>query len=342
MPLDYQRVRYRNNYYAVIDLKYKDINLPIVTDWDDFRKIRYLNKSWKCNKLGFVSCSHTYNDSTKEVFLHDIIMTLKQKEAGDLHKNKPIVHLNRIGLDNRRCNLLYDVREKDLNKNIKKKKRTISLPVNAGVRVDEIPTYVWYMKPNGSHGERFMVEVGDVTWKTTSSKQLSLRYKLEEAKMFLRQLRFERPELFEDYSMNGDYTKEGLNLLDSYYSIIHRAGYDYIEKQDLKSMTDELLKPGAFSRREKKLLKQQGSLIEKPDDGRKRRVINRLPQDSGLSSTDIPKYCYYRPAYQNRGDYFVVENHPKQETRIWQTSSSSKLTTLEKYTQLLAYLASLE
>ena len=53
------------------------------------------------------------------------------------------------------------------------------------------------MKPNGSHGDRFMVEIGDVKWKTTSSKKLSLKYKLEEAKLFLRQLKRESPELFE-------------------------------------------------------------------------------------------------------------------------------------------------
>jgi hypothetical protein len=340
MGLDYQRIRYKNNYYAVMDLQYKDINLPVIVDWDDFAKIKNLNKSWKCNKLGFVSCSHTYNDSIKEIFMHDIVMTLKQKDISEGHIDKAIIHINRIGLDNRRENLLYDLKEKDVNKNIKKKKRTIVMPANSGIRPNEIPTYVWYMKPNGSHGDRFMVEVGDTAWKTTSSKKLSLRYKLEEAKMYLRQLRLDQPELFEDYSMNGDYTKEGMALMDSYYAIIHRAGYTNIEQKDLESRTEELLKPGTFSRKEKDLLKQQGNLLDRAGD-RKRRVIDRLPLDSGISISDIPKYCYYRPSNDTRGDYFVVENHPQQQTKSWQTSSSSKITTAEKYYQLMEYVENL-
>ena len=341
MSLKFEKIRYKNNAYAVMDLQYKDLHLPIVTDWDDFQKLKDMKKSWKCNKYGFISCSHTLNDSTKEIFLHELVMAMKQNDAGRISLNKPVIHINRIGLDNRRANLIYDTPNKDLNKNLKKKKRTIKLPPNSGISVEEIPTYVWYMKPNGSHGERFMVEIGDLSWKTTSSKKLSLRYKLEEAKLFLRQLKKERAELFEDYSMNGDYTKDGLDLIDSYYTIIQRAGYDNITKADLKSTTDQLIKPGSFSRKEKNILKSQGSLIPQQEGGQKRRVINRLPPDSGVRQSDIPKYAYYRPSFKNRGDYFVVENHPKQNVRIWQTTSSTKISTQEKFVELLEYINSL-
>ena len=72
------------------------------------------------------------------------------------------------------------------------------------------------MKPDSSHGERFMVNIGDINWKTTSTNELSLKYKLEEAKMFLRHLLRSRPDLYEEYSMNGDFNKEGIDLLNSY------------------------------------------------------------------------------------------------------------------------------
>jgi len=203
------KIRYKNQHYGIMVIKYKGLKLPVIMDYGDFKVVNNLKKAWKCNKLGLISCSHTYNNETKDVFLHELIMAIKQKNNGKTRKNKPIIHLNRIGLDNRRNNLMYDTVNKKENKNIKKKKRTITIPKECGIEPEEIPTYVWYMKPNGSHGERFVVNIDDINWKTTSSKTLSLRYKLEEAKLFLRQLRKEKPELFQELSMNGDYTKKG-------------------------------------------------------------------------------------------------------------------------------------
>lgn len=339
MSLDFDKIRYKNKNYAVIKISYKDVELPTVVDWDDFVKIRKLKKSWKTNNMGFVSCKHTYNNVTKELFLHEIIMAWKMKSQNKKPSQKPVVHLNKIGLDNRRENLLYDIQNKPLNKNIKKKSRTIELPKNSGISLDEIPTYVWYMKPDSTHGERFMVEVGNVKWKTTSSKKLSLRYKLEEAKLFLRQLKDEKPHLFTDYSMNGDFTKEGINMLDSYYDIIHRAGYTHIKRYKRTHNTDNLLKVGAVTKKEKLLLKQQGGLISvKGGTKQRRRVVTNLPKNSGIDPTEIPQYCYYRPSYKNRGDYFVVEKGG----RYWQTSSAKNVSIKEKFNQLLEYVDNME
>ena len=97
------------------------------------------------------------------------------------------------------------------------------------------------MKPDSSHSERFMVNIGDVSWKTTSSNELSLSCKLEEAKMFLRQLLRNRPDLHEEYSMNGDFNKEGKDLLKSYYDIVHKHGYTHIKKLVPETNTVDLL-----------------------------------------------------------------------------------------------------
>lgn len=348
MVLEYSKVRYRNKYYAVIRINYKELDLPTVIDFEDLYKIKNLNKNWRCNKLGFISCIHTYNNETKEVFLHDIIMALKQKSLNEKPQQKPILHINRIGLDNRKENLIYDTTLKDENKNLKKKKRTIELPIESGIDINEIPTYVWYMKPNGLHGERFMIDIGDVQWKTTSSKKLSLRYKLEEAKMFLRNLKQHRPDLFSNYSMNGDFTSNGKELLDGYYTIVHRAGFKHIKRYIPKDNTDLLLKQTIDNKLEKKLLKQQEegviNILNPPDedDNKRRRVINNLPQNCSIQSNDIPKYCYYRPKYKNRGDYFVIENHPLMNDKIWQTTSSQDVSTDDKFLELLEYLNKLE
>jgi hypothetical protein len=336
MSLKYQKVKYKNKTYAVISIKYKENNLPSVIDWNDLSIVKKLDKRWKSNKYGFISCSHTYNNETREVFLHELIMALKMKDGKMNRQGKPIIHINRIGLDNRRVNLIYDEVDKDHNKNIKKKRRTITLPTDSGINVDEIPTYVWYMKPNQSHGDRFMVHVGDVKWKTTSSKKLSIRYKLEEAKKYLRELMNSRNDLFEDYSMNGDKTREGNALMETYYNIIEKSGYDNIEKKNPTNYTMKYLKPGKISRKESIILKKQDLSMATQMGGNKRRVLNKLEDEKGMSSGDLPKYCYFRSQYGNRGCYFVIDGHPSLNGKIWQSTSSKKTSTKDKFKQMVA------
>ena len=339
--LEYQKIRYKNKYYAVINMNYREHDLPVIIDWKDLKRVKDLNKTWKVNKYGFAYCLHTYDNVTREVYLHEVIIALRNEDLREKTLEKPIIHLNKVGLDNRRDNLIYDIVNKERNKSSKKKSRTITFPSESGINVNDIPTYVWYMKPNGSHGSRFMVEVGDVTWKTTSSKKFSLAYKLEEAKKFLRELKCSRPDLFENHSMNGDYTKMGAQLLESFYDIIERANYDNIVRVSPPKKTDQILKPGMrnIKAKERQILKSQGNFTNKTQNGGRRRVINNLPKE--LASSKLPKYCYYRPQTKTRGDYFVIENHPLQDCRVWQTTSSKRINTLQKYNQMIVYLSNL-
>ena len=139
--------------------------------------------------------------------------------------NKPILHINKIGIDNRISNLSYDTHDKHIQKNLKKKSRTISLPKKCGIIPENLPSYVWYVKEDSSHADRFMVDVGDVNWKSTGSKKVSLKYKLEETKKYMRHLKNARPDLFNEYSMNGDLNKNGVGLLDDFLNISKDAGY---------------------------------------------------------------------------------------------------------------------
>lgn len=332
--MDYKKISYKKNKYAVVNINHNNIDYPLVLDWVDFKAIKKLNKKWKYGPSTFVSCYHLYQGTTKEVFIHDLTMALKNKAENNERQKKPIVHLNKIGLDNRRENIIYDVQNKTHNKNIKKKKRTIDFPKDSGVTPEELPTYVWYLKPNGTHGERFMVKVGDVVWKTTASKKLSLRYKLEEAKKYLRELKKTRNEIFDNYSMNGDFTKKGSNLLNEYYDIVEKAKYNNIIKVIKNKSTDKFLKEKTIAHEiEKDLLKDFGLL----NNERRRRSVNNLPKDFLIKSQDLPKYSYYCPQNNKRGGYFVVNNHPKQ-SKIWQSSSSKKISLKAKYENLLNYV----
>lgn len=240
---DYDLINYENKDYAVFRMNYQDYSIPAILDSKDFVVINKMNKTWRCNQNGFISCSHTVNGNRKDVYLHELVMLLQIKDGEIRKQNKSIMHINRVGLDNRRINLAYDTANSDISKNLKKKKRTLELPVESGINPDKIPTYIWYMRPDLSHGERFHVNISDVTWKTSSARDLSLKYKLEEAKMFVRHLMRTRDDLFDEYSMNGDYTKEGKELLHTYYDIVHTAGYRNIKRFIPEHNTVDLLKP---------------------------------------------------------------------------------------------------
>ena len=240
MPLDYKKVTYKGKDYAVINAKYKSYDIPAIIDYKDIKLLKHLEKSWKCHKNGFISTSHPYNGTYHELYLHEIIMAQKNKEYGSKFSSKPILHINRLNLDNRKENLVYRDCE-DKFKNMKKKKRTIELPKDAGINPSHIPTYVWYMKENGTHGERFMVDIGKIKWKTTASKKVTLKEKLDQAKKFLRDLKSNKPEIFQNKCMNGEYTIEGKKLAEEFYEIIKMAGYHDFKKKNLNGITDKLI-----------------------------------------------------------------------------------------------------
>lgn len=224
--MDENIIEYDNKKYGIIIVKYKNKDTPVVLDYNDYNYIKNLNKQWYINENGFVSCYHNQDNNKFEINMHTVIMALKNKDLGLKREKKPIVHLNRLGLDNRRENLMYDVKNSEIQKNYRKKKRIIELPINSGINIDNIPTYVWYMKPDKSHDERFLIKIGEFAWKTSSKKYLSLKYKLEEAKKLLRKFKEIKPDYFNEFSMNGDLNNIGKKQFDIFNNIIKKAGFN--------------------------------------------------------------------------------------------------------------------
>lgn len=237
----YYKINHNNNNYAVCELSYNSKNVPVVIDWEIFKEIKKLNKNWHINENGSVVTSHKYVENgiekTKEFSLHDIVMKISDGQI----QNIPILHIDKLGVDNRRENLVYDTNEKDIKKNLKKKTRTITLPPDCGISPDIIPSYVWYIKEDSTHGDRFIIDIGDVKWKSTGSKKVSLKYKLEETKKYMRHLRNTRTDLFDDYSMNGDLNENGTELINDFLEISQKAGFNL--NHDVKHKnTDKFLK----------------------------------------------------------------------------------------------------
>jgi len=130
-------------------------------------------------------------------------------------------HINRIGLDNRKENLRI-ITQSEQNMNQTKKKRTITLPEDSCVTADDIPTHIWYIKPNGSHGDRFAIEfkTENIIWKTTASKNISLKDKLKTAKEKLVEFYKIYPHLNPN---NEEKITKIQSLEESYYEIIKLA-----------------------------------------------------------------------------------------------------------------------
>jgi hypothetical protein len=220
-------VVYNRKEYVVLNMK-KRINIPVVIDKKIYDFVKNLNMHFYLNDNFMVYTKFNNGNKLIDIYLHEIV----KKINNPIYKYKPILHINKINVDNRIDNLIYDTTNKDLTKNLNKKNRIIDLS-DDGIDVDTIPSFVWYLNGDDSHGDRFIVELGPIKWKSTSSTKLSLRYKLEEIKKFLRMHRNNYPNLFKEYSMNGDLNDRGLKLKIEYYDIIQLAGYPYkFEKKD--------------------------------------------------------------------------------------------------------------
>jgi|SaaInlStandDraft_4_1057021.scaffolds.fasta_scaffold05022_3 hypothetical protein len=238
-----KKLKYNGRVYGILETEYKDIHLPIIIDGKFIKQIQKFNKNWRCTPSGLVMCTHKIKNDIVDIFLHEVILAMDEgRQTLAERSTDAILHLNRIGLDNRLANLRYNNATTKTYRNTKKKRRTVKFPKESGIKPKDIPTYIWYMKPNGTHGDRFSVVIDNINWKTTSSKKISLIEKLDDAKEHLRELKIDRPDLFEKYCMNGEYTKEGKGLLKSFYDVIHKAGYTHIKRKTTDNITDKYLK----------------------------------------------------------------------------------------------------
>jgi hypothetical protein len=128
------------------------------------------------------------NEKKRELYLHNFLM---KPGMGEL-----VHHISKNGLDNRRDNLRV-VDEAVAAAGHAKKKRSVELPPMCGIKPEEIPKHIWYVQANGYHRDRFDIEfkTEGILWKSTSSKLVSLKEKLEQAKEKLVELYELYPQL---------------------------------------------------------------------------------------------------------------------------------------------------
>ena len=212
--IKYSNVSYYDKEYVVGKVPFKDGYLKFVIDKEDLDKVD--GYSWHKSSNNYISQGVIVDGKKKEFYLHNLVLNLLDFPGKG--SKESVDHINRIGLDNRKENLRI-LTQTEQNLNQSKKKRKIELPEDSGLVADDIPKHIWYVKPNGSHGERFAIDLKteNIKWKSTSAKNVSLQDKLTAAKeqlqIYYRQFPYLNPN-------NDNKNKEMEDLIKSYEEII--------------------------------------------------------------------------------------------------------------------------
>lgn len=257
-------------------------------------------------------------------------------------------HINRIGFDNRKENLRI-VSQSDQNKNQKTHVRKMKLPDKSNILINDISKNVWYRKANSKnpHNDGFCVQIrdidntDDILWVSTCATTVSLRFKLEHTKKYLRDLKNKHPSIFTNRNIDSDYSSETIELMKSYNEIIKLSKFDCIKDNLITVPTiKDYLKEDLtnLSKDEINLLKD---ISVSGTNNRSNTTV--LPKNCKVTVDMIPKYCYYRKMSKSSGDAFVIDKkHPKTNGKSWCTSRSRSIDLDTKFGQLLKKLKELE
>lgn len=184
-PIVYSHVPYNGNEYTVIKVKFNNEYVYGLIDKDDFPKIK--EHTWHYTSNAYLSHNIKFDGKQKALYLHNVVMgRLDHTGKGS---TETVDHINRNGLDNRKENLrLLTQTEQNLNQ--KRKGRHVELPDDSPIKAEDLPKHIWFIKANGSHGDRFGIDLKTegIKWKTTSSTKVSLQDKLHSAKEKLSEL----------------------------------------------------------------------------------------------------------------------------------------------------------
>jgi hypothetical protein len=217
----YNEVSYNGKQYVIGSVKFNTDEKHFLIDKEDYEEVA--KRYWHCAVGGLYISSayqHPTDGKRKEIYLHNFVM--KRYDFPGKGATESIDHINNNGLDNRKENLRL-VTQTQQNYNTKQRERKkVELPEDCGIKPEDISRNIWYVKPNGAHGDRFCVEIkglpaGDIAWKSTSSKKVSLIKKLMETKTKL-------AELYAEHGLHQIEEEDNKKVLsESYDSIISVA-----------------------------------------------------------------------------------------------------------------------
>lgn len=191
--VEYIDIEYNGKQYIICKIFRNNVPVMFLFDKGDEEKVK--SKIWHCTSAGYIASRHCNNGKESCILLHRFIMN--KIDFPGKGTTESVDHINRNPLDNRKENLRV-ISQTEQNLNQKRKPRNnIQLPENSGLTADDIPKHVWYIKPNGSHGDRFGIDLKteNITWKSSASKKISLQDKLYETKQKLAEFYIQYPYL---------------------------------------------------------------------------------------------------------------------------------------------------
>ena len=168
---------------AIGSILFKGMLIEFVFDAADLSGVQ-LHK-WHLASGAYIATSVKVDisgvEKKRELYLHSFLMNPRPLET--------VQHISKNGLDNRRQNLRL-VDDSAATAGHAKKKRNVELPALCGIKPEQIPKHIWYVQANGYHRDRFAIEfkTEGILWKSTSSKDVSLKEKLEQATAKLAEL----------------------------------------------------------------------------------------------------------------------------------------------------------
>jgi len=348
--INHQIVEHNGNKIIVCYCTFKDDDVLFVVDYESEKQYKELvNKAWHYMSDGGYISHSTCDDllERKQLYLHNYAMgKLTFNGKGQHHS---IDHINRIGRDNRKINL-REISQSHQNINQSKREREVILPDDCGINPNDIPKNIYYKKSSGAHGDQFYIEIrtpeivsilcsddedrNKFRWFGTKSKTLDLRVKLQHAINKLEELRKQYP-LIADLIYTVDNVDEKNKLIQSFNEILDLTTYpiEVVEKNKGKLFIVHNLIP---------ITEIQEQLSLDIEEKTIRGMKSFLPETCGITPNMIPKYCYYKPSSEVRGDKFIIERHPGLDKRTWATTESKKFTTKQKFDLLLEKLVELE
>jgi hypothetical protein len=357
--INHQIVQYGELKYIVGYCPFKDKDILFVTDYQspEFYK-NLVTKAWHYRSDGGYIASGVIgeDDNRKELYLHNFVMDKLTFNGKGQHHT--IDHINRNGRDNRKVNL-RELTQSHQNINQSKRTRIIELPDGCGIDPNDIPKNIYYKPAFGAHGDLFYIEirtpeivqilcpkeqdndlVGSKTryrWNGTKTKTVDLRVKLQHAINKLQELKIAHPQIAHLIG-EIDNIEESNNLAQSFNEIIELTTYP----QDIKDANKvELITP----HNPIPINQVQAELAVQIQEQTIRGLKSHLPEGCGVTPQMIPKYCYYKPAGEARGDKFIIERHPgltAEGKRQWTTTESKKFTTKQKFDFMMEKLNELE
>jgi hypothetical protein len=354
--INHQVVQHKGFKYIVGYCPFKDQDILFVTDYmsDDFYQ-NLIHKTWHyMSDGGYISHSTVADENRKQLYLHNFVCNKLTFNGKGQHHS--IDHINRIGRDNRKVNL-RELTQSHQNINQSKRDREVKLPDGCEIDPNDIPKNIYYKAPSGSHGDLFYIEIktpeivqilcpkeeddDDLVaprfrWFGTKSKTLDLRVKLQHAINKLQELKTTYPQIA-DFIGELDNTAERNELTQSFNEILELTTYP---KEIIDANKGQLIQ----AHNPAPITEVQAQLAQEIQEKTIRGLKSHLPEGCGVTPQMIPKYCYYKPAGETRGDKFVIERHPglvAEGKRQWSTTESKKFTTKQKFDLMLEKLQEL-